>query len=258
MALHRNDVAELRDAAESAVRDLNATIGRPPTQREYRSHATKNDLPTLHQVLYQFGNWTAVIESAGLTPNENKPPRTGDLTDAELVAEFVDVANRLGKLPTQLEFRSYSKFSVRPYTYRWGGWKQVKQHFAKHHGDKFSFTPTVTSKRGATTTRRKRLSFDSALCFEPQNEVETVILFSLLAPTLGYRIRSVRTEFPDAELEKDGTTVLAEFEYESSNYIQHGHDLNADCICICWRNNRDLGSIPVLALEDVVRQRANG
>jgi hypothetical protein len=84
--------------------------------------------------------------------------------------------------------------------------------------------------------------------------METIVLFSLMASTLDYRIRAVRTEFPDAELEKDGKIVLAEFEYESSNYIQHGHDLNADCICICWRNNRDLGSIPVLALEDVLRE----
>jgi len=257
MALHRNDIAELRDTATSAVRDLDAAIGRPPTQKEYKTHATANNLPTLHQVLYQFGTWTAVIQAAGLTPNENRPPRSNDLTDAELATEFIRVANRLGKMPTQMDFRSHARFSVRPYTYRWGSWTQARNHLAEQHRDKFNFPILLGSQRQTDTTTRKRLRFDSVLCFEPQNEIETIVLFSLMAPRLGFRIRSVQADFPDAELEQHGKTVLAEFEYMSSNYVQHGHDLNADCICICWRNDRDLGSIPVLALEDVLRDWAD-
>jgi hypothetical protein len=157
MALHRNDIAELKDTAMSAIRDLNAAMGRPPKQHEYKRHANANNLPTLSQVLYQFdGSWTTAIEAAGLTPNQNKPPRTNDLTDADLIAEFIDVANRLGKIPTKMEFGSNAKYSVRPYS-RWGKWTQVKAHFARQYRDQFSFTPLVRCQPGRETAKRKQL-----------------------------------------------------------------------------------------------------
>ncbi|QDT35738.1 homing endonuclease associated repeat-containing protein [Stratiformator vulcanicus] len=254
MPIHRNDIADLKNAARIAIRELHAKMGRPPTQNEYKSHAQTNDLPTLHQVLYQYGNWSSAIEDAGFEPNKNTPPPQQPYTVAQLTEEFIRVANQIQKIPGQTEFGASSKFSVRPYRLRWGTWTQVKSYFTEKHADSFEFSVAPPRNPSSQKTIRKPLCFDSVLKFEPQNEMETIILFSLMADRLEYRIRSVRADFPDAELERNGEIILAEFEYESSNYIQHGHDLDADCICICWRNNRDLQSIPVVALEDVLRE----
>lgn len=256
MALHRNDIATIREQTLAVVQELAASRDRAPTQNEYKRHVASTDAPTISQALYQFGTWTEILTQAGIQPNENKPPDNG-YSDHDVINEFINVANSLGRLPTQAEFTQNSKYSVRPYTSRWGKWSQVKHHFAQNHVSSFTFNvPDTISVKPVSATRRPELPDDIPLRFQPRNEMETIVLFALLAEELGYKIRMVRADFPDAELERNGKIIMAEFEYESGNYIQHGHPLDADCICICWRHTRDLGSVKVLALEDVLQERA--
>jgi len=94
---------------------------------------------------------------------------------------------------------------------------------------------------------------DCALVFEPSNEMETIILFGILADSLGYKILKVQTDFPDGLIEKDGVQIQVEFEFLSSNYLQHGHPLDFKGLCICWRNDCSLGKINILSLEEYVR-----
>ncbi|MBI1337581.1 MAG: hypothetical protein GC164_11530 [Phycisphaera sp.] len=255
MALHRNDIADVRTRAIAIVQELAASLDRAPTQNEYKQHVSATDAPSISQVLYQFGTWTELLTQASIEPNNNMPPDNG-YSVQDVIDEFIDVANSLGRLPTQAEFTQHSKYSVRPYTSRWGKWSQVKIHFAQTHANSLKFqVPATDPTEPVGATRRPPLPDDLPLRYQPRNEMETIVLFALLAKELGYKIRLVRADFPDAELERDGEIVMAEFEYESANYIQHGHPLDADCICICWRHTRDLGSVKVLALEDVLRER---
>lgn len=255
MPLHPNDIDDRKAAAVEIITSLVTELDRVPSQKEYATAVTNTDAPTLHQALYIFGTWTDAIIEAGLIPRDNKPPRSNDLTEKQVLDEFISVSNSLSRFPTQAEFTNNSQYSTRPYTRRWTNWTGVKQYFADNHADRLEFTPIV-SKRKVQSPKRRPLAFTCAMQFEPRNEMETVVLFGLLATRLGYKIHTVRSDFPDAEVEKDGKLVLVEFEYLSSNYIHHGHDLQADCVCICWRKDRDIDPIPVIALEDVIRDWA--
>jgi hypothetical protein len=84
---------------------------------------------------------------------------------------------------------------------------------------------------------------NSPLVFEPRNEIETIALFTLLAKDLGYRILSIRADFPDAILEKDGIEYPTEFEFLSSNYLAHCHDRSPEILCVCWRVDCDLSPV---------------
>jgi hypothetical protein len=97
------------------------------------------------------------------------------------------------------------------------------------------------------------LNIECPLVYEPRNEFETIALFTVLAKDLGYRILSIRAEFPDAILEKDGIAIKAEFEFLSSNYLAHCHEMSPDILCICWRGDCDLSPVKILCLEDFIR-----
>lgn len=252
MTIHHRDKEKRRGACIRSLKQLAHKLGRTPSERDYKQRYTSiEDAPTPSQLRYEFGTWTAAVIAAGLTPLPTDPPRN-DISTNDLVAEFVRVANKLGQLPSMEVFRKESKFSNIPYKRRWGSWSKVQDHFTSNYSHQLAFKPAPVEKR-QTPTKLERLSFDSPLVYEPRNEFETIALFVLLAKDLGYKILSIRAEFPDAILEKDGTEVRAEFEFLSSNYVAHCHEMSPDILCICWRVDCDLSPVKVLCLEDVVR-----
>lgn len=85
---------------------------------------------------------------------------------------------------------------------------------------------------------------------EPKNEAETIALFKLAEPVLGWHIVHLQTAFPDAIIESaDGQRLVAEFEYLAANFKAHGHDPSGCNLVICWRDNWPGASLPVWALE---------
>ena len=70
---------------------------------------------------------------------------------------------------------------------------------------------------------------------------------------LGYMIETIRAEFPDAVLVKDGEKINCEFEHLSSNYLQHGHPQDGTCICICWRKDIEIKGVETFSLEEYLR-----
>lgn len=252
MAIHQRDKERRKDACIKSLRQLGRKLGRTPSERDYKQHYISIEgAPTPSQLRYEFGTWTAAVIEAGLTPLPTDPPRN-DISIDDLSEEFVRVANKLSRLPSVEVFRKESKFSNIPYKRRWGTWSKVQDYFTSNYSHQFTFKPIPVAKR-QTPTKLERLNFDSSLVYEPRNEFETIALFTLLAKDLGYKILSIRAEFPDAILEKDGTEVRAEFEFLSSNYVAHCHEMSPDILCICWRVDCDLSPVKVLCLEDVVR-----
>jgi hypothetical protein len=76
-----------------------------------------------------------------------------------------------------------------------------------------------------------------------------------LADELGFKIKAIQAAFPDGILERNGQEIEVEFEYLSSNFLQHGHPLDRGCMCICWRKDVDLAGVEVLSLEEYLRKR---
>jgi len=102
-----------------------------------------------------------------------------------------------------------------------------------------------------------RLDF-KGMAFGPTNEMGVVALFALLADRLGYCIELVRVRFPDCLAKKKvGDTwehCEIEFEYRSSDFDKHGHDVDSCDLIVCWHDDWDDAPIPVLCLKDYIKK----
>jgi len=83
----------------------------------------------------------------------------------------------------------------------------------------------------------------------PQNEMGVIVIFTQQAHEAGFEIISIGCDYPDAIIKKEGKTYRAEFEYRSSNFIQHKHDLRQCDLIICWIDDTPDFILPVLALS---------
>ena len=77
----------------------------------------------------------------------------------------------------------------------------------------------------------------------PVNEMGVVFLFALVAWDLGFQVESLwsRGE-PDGRAKREVAPgkwqdVAIEFEYESKNFVLHGHDPKKCDVIVCWRHN---------------------
>jgi len=254
MKKHQFDILDEQDAIRLAIRRIASCLGKTPTQKEYKTERKENE-PSLEQITYRLGTWSAAVQKAGLEPNPSQqPPRQPEITKQQLADEFIRIANELGRIPSMQQFSANACYSWTPYKTNWGSWKQAVDLIIEEHRKEFCFE-VKTSKQIETTAHRKRLSISCPLLFEPKNEYETIALFCILAEELRFSIKSIRSDFPDALLEQDGTDIPVEFEYLSSNYQQHCHPSDFKGIVICWRRDVDLEGIKIISLEEYLREK---
>jgi hypothetical protein len=254
MKKHKYDIQDEQEAIGVAIQRVASCIGKTPTQKEYKAKRYSED-PSFEQITYRLGTWSTAVQYAGLVPNPSQqPPRQPKITKQQLVDEFIRVANQIGRVPSKQQFSSKACYSWTPYKTNWGSWEKAVNVITKEHLKKFCFKAKAPIQN-KSSVHRKTLRMTCPLMFEPQNEYETIALFCLLAEELEFKIKSIRSEFPDAILEKNGTDTLVEFEYLSSNYLQHCHPLKFNGIVICWRKDIDLGGIKIISLEEYIRNR---
>lgn len=83
----------------------------------------------------------------------------------------------------------------------------------------------------------------------PVNEQGVIVLFAQQAEKAGFEIVEIHAEFPDSVARKNGVEYRIEFEYQSSNFRAHKHDVRKCDIIVCWE--RDSKSVlPILALSE--------
>lgn len=89
----------------------------------------------------------------------------------------------------------------------------------------------------------------------PVNEQGVVFLFGMICRELGYVVEIVKPGFPDCEAKrkvrgKSGMwqRVRVEFEFQSRNFRQHGHDPDQCDVIVCWEDNWPDCPIEVLEL----------
>ena len=252
---HDFDTQDENDSIRESIRRIAILLSKTPTQKEYKDHF-HNDEMSLEQILYRFGKWSEAVEFAGLEPNPfRQPPTAPEITKKELVEEFISVSNEIGAIPSTNVFRSKSKYSWTPYKTKWGSWRNAVESIIEDFPSRFMF-PVESTRRKRSKSERRALRIDLPLIYEPSNEMETVVLFSLLADQFACRLDTVRSEFPDAIVEHEEKELQIEFEYLSSNYIQHCHPMDFEGIVICWREDVKLNGIKVISLEKVIREMA--
>lgn len=97
------------------------------------------------------------------------------------------------------------------------------------------------------------------IVYEPINEQGVILLFAALCHDLGFMIEAIRSRFPDALLRRKNergnwSSCRAEFEFRSSNFLQHKHDPNECNLIICWEHDWKECPLEVMALKEIVRR----
>lgn len=254
MKKHNFDIADEQEAIRVAIQRVASYLGKTPTQKEFKTERHKHE-PSLEQITYRLGTWSAAVHEAGLEPNpSNQPPRQPEITKQELVDEFIRVANKLERIPSTNQFRANSCYSWTPYKTNWGSWRQAVDSIKHEHSHRFCFE-VKPSRQRKSAVPRKSLNFPCPLLYEPQNEYETIALFCFLVEELNFKIKMIRSDFPDALLVQDGKDIPTEFEFLSSNYQQHCHPADFNGIVICWRKDIDLDGITIISLEEYLRNK---
>ena len=98
-----------------------------------------------------------------------------------------------------------------------------------------------------------------ALATAPTNELGVLFLFAAMATQLGFMALRLQSEFPDCEalrlFEHDRwRRVRIEFEFESRNFLLHGHDPRECDLIVCWTHNWPGCPVEVLELSKLVER----
>ncbi len=87
-----------------------------------------------------------------------------------------------------------------------------------------------------------------------------MVLFGSLAAELGYFILHIQNGFPDCialrRVHGGGCQLVKiELEYESRNFLKHGHDPAGCDMIVCWIHNWPECPVRVLELSKLVGRR---
>ncbi len=236
---------------------------------------------TEHQVLKHFDSWTEFFQHAGL-----EPQATTRLDDVDLLRAARDAFLKAGKFPTMREFEKLIPHGWATYRRRWRTWPAFLAAFrdwVTEHDPSFSYLPELNEAASssdnpnvaaAVTRGGSRTGWDASggrkfgpflnfrgLQHAPINEQGVVFLFGMVASELGYAVESVATGFPDCEGKRrirgpaeTWERVRIEFEYQSRNFREHGHDANECVLIVCWEHNWPECPIEVLELRSAILQ----
>jgi hypothetical protein len=85
--------------------------------------------------------------------------------------------------------------------------------------------------------RRPRKLDGAPLDYAPENEQGVVYLFASLQKKYGVRIAQIQSGYPDCIAYHGEKRIRIEFEYRSSNFVQHKHDPNKCDWIVCWKHD---------------------
>jgi len=228
------------------------------------------------QILKHFDTWNELVTAAGLTPTD-----TSRLPDDVLFAEMRDVFLQEKQVTTQQRFGKLARYNLKTYR-RYGRWGEALLAFrdwliatgqefplmnelperipqyqrldppeSAHVTDSSLGLPEPTGRRYGPFLNFRGLQH------EPINEQGVVLLFGMVAHELGFVVESVATGFPDCEAKRrDGqlwARIRIEFEFESKNFVAHGHNPAQCDLIVCWRHNWPDASMPVLELRTAIK-----
>jgi Homing endonuclease associated repeat len=234
------------------------TNGRNPSIRDI-THKTK---VTRHFIYEQFGSWRKALAAAGLKaggPGMAQP-------ESALMLDWAAATRKLGKIPSVYEYERAGRFSNVPFQTRYRRWKDVPDAFAKFarkdgvdqewwdvlamiDGEKESraLQPGKGRRSQKEIVLRDRPIYGDPLglpelAYAPVNEAGVVFAFGMAARKLGFTVHRIQTEFPDCEAMRrvargQWQRVRIEFEFESRNFLKHGHNPKGCDVIVCWVDN---------------------
>lgn len=243
-------------------------------ERNYlsRSEFTKETGIQWRTIRKLFANWEQAVKEAGLNIH---PSHRIKIPEVELFQECLRIADVLNRFPSYREFARRSKYSVQVCQDRFGTFTEFRKRAIQYGLDKGLIKPQMAqpaidkiriksthkeASYGAFTDRPvlgEKIDFQGLL-HAPVNELGVVYLFGILSDDLDFVVESFQSGFPDCEAKrriknKRWQRVRIEFEYISSNFIDHGHDITKCDIIICWEHDWDDCPLEVISLKEYIK-----
>jgi hypothetical protein len=270
----RKDVTKQEVMATMA--ECSARLGRVPSLPEL----TRMSQVNRRQVRKYFGSYARALAECNLA-------RSGagyKVEMPDLFRDWAGIVRHLKKLPSVNDYAAMSRYSPTPLMARFGVWTQVPpnmKQFMEEQGatEEWKDVLDVIGAQEKEETERARMSGPTGgprkesrvlvgqpiygpllrpypLIHGPVNEAGVIYLFGTMADDLGYVVTRMQTDFPDCEAMRriEGNRwqrVRIEFEYESRNFVKHGHDASGCDLIICWTNNWPECPVEVLELEEL-------
>jgi hypothetical protein len=244
----------------------------------------KNSNITISDVLRYFPKWSDACRAAGVEYDTTRDR----VPDEDVLADWGRVTRDLGHVPALNEYKVFGKYSREVFN-RFGKWVDLPDVFSKHFAgsdgwedvlvivEQFSPKPKIRKiieprASHPSAVVRWHMKLESrpiygdpidfrGLRHEPVNEQGVVFLFGMVARELGYLVEAIQGGFPDCEAKRQISKgqwqpVQVEFEYESKNFVDHGHDPTKCDVIICWIHNwmECPDNLEVLELSEVIKK----
>jgi len=220
------------------------------------------------------------------------PPET-PYTPEQLLEKYHVVVSKFGKIPTWSRIKFETGIPDSTFKKKFKKTNDLKRDIVKAYqewlqkhesqspylevvdkwlkgGDKQAVSRDLTAK---TSKRRQRVyektegrAYGVPLAFrnlinEPINEQGVVFLFGMVSEELGFSsIEYVGIDFPDCEAKwlvdrrRRQQKVQIEFEYESREFENHGHDPQNCDLIVCWKHNWKNCPINVVELSEEIKK----
>lgn len=251
-----------REEIISAIQKCAQKLGHNPSCRELFQEAKMSSF-TFYR---HFSSASEALRAAGL--ESNLCGRR--LEDFVLLLDWAQVARKLGRLPTPAEYNREGHYHRATMQNHFSDWRRLPEAFLdlakrdpKHREDWNDVLALIEMNRkaaheyfSANFLRRNLFKdrpvlgrplhspfpeLDVMLC-EPVNEAGVLFMFALMARRLGFLIESLQQGYPDCEARREMQPgrlqrLRIEIEYESLNFLKHGHDPAACDVLVCWRHN---------------------
>lgn len=247
-------LAAIRSAVEAAG-------GVRPTRQQF----LKSSGFTVGALFRHFPRWSDALAAAGFEFD----PYHHKIREEQLLSDWGQLARSLRRIPTRNEYKLEGSYSASVFERNLGSWSTLPQAFREFAAGKpewsdvvellpeapqpkslvqagLDSTPTVgplprNVRRSDRPTYGDPIDF-RGLRHEPVNEDGVVFLFGMVARELGFLVESVQAGFPDCEAKRQvgagkWQRVRIEFEFESRNFVEHGHAADGCDIIVCWRHN---------------------
>lgn len=252
-----------KEEAIAALKQCSKQLGRVPTFAELR----KLSKVTVACIRRHFGTYNNALRTAELEVSH--AGITSSMKD--LFNDWAAVARAVKRVPTITDHYMHGKYSPRPFVTRFGVWTRVMEgmrDFARREGldkkhpalmamiaawkPRVKPAPVERDAQGVPLASKPKLRPDRpvygppmwlpGLAHEPVNEAGVLYLFGMVGYKLGFVVTRVQSEFPDCEVLREiepgrWQPQFAELEFESRNFLAHGHDPNKCDVIVCWRHN---------------------
>lgn len=264
------------EEVKEMIRALAEKLGHPPSIKELEQHTPLRR----RYIRSRFGSLTSAFQECGISYQISRVR----IPIEQLFLDWAGAVRQMKKVPTITEFAQVTKLSVHPYHRRFRRWSMVPdamRDYMKVNGlaeewadvmdairVHYDDTDTAPARKWPGSPRRPltvksdrpvygTAMVDGPLVNEPTNEAGVIFLFGARAMELGFRVTLIQTAFPDCEALREvepgrWQKMRIELEYESRNFLRHGHRAEDCDLIVCWIDNWPECPLEVVELKTAI------